>query len=292
MKKYKKVGIIIVICILCIFTIYKIDSSNRRKKQIVEFTNSLLDNMVAENYEMVKDNLRKQNGEALSDEELENFLLNTGLYRALLIDGNDIPYIYSAKVNFFNLNEGIISFSFKALNGDLISNTLKYKQEGADAFLIVNDVEKNNKVIKKYPIKIDLANGKNIESDNEISDETSLNIDAWSFVKDENNNIVLEVVEEAKEDIKIVMNNMMGEELESFKSANENYNMMFDKEGKEISLYYTTENKNELRIFTFELRAMLYAMVIQGMNENPDWHVTINYYDYKTKDLLESKIIR
>lgn len=292
MKKYKKVGIIIVICILCIFTIYKIDSSNRRKKQIVEFTNSLLDNMVAENYEMVKDNLRKQNGEALSDEELENFLLNTGLYRALLIDGNDIPYIYSAKVNFFNLNEGIISFSFKALNGDLISNTLKYKQEGADAFLIVNDVEKNNKVIKKYPIKIDLANGKNIESDNEISDETSLNIDAWSFVKDENNNIVLEVVEEAKEDIKIVMNNMMGEELESFKSANENYNIMFDKEGKEISLYYTTENKNELRIFTFELRAMLYAMVIQGMNENPDWHVTINYYDYKTKDLLESKIIR
>lgn len=292
MKKYKKVGIIIVICILCIFTIYKIDSSNRRKKQIVEFTNSLLDNMVAENYEMVKDNLRKQNGEALSDEELENFLLNTGLYRALLIDGNDIPYIYSAKVNFFNLNEGIISFSFKALNGDLISNTLKYKQEGADACLIVNDVEKNNKVIKKYPIKIDLANGKNIESDNEISDETSLNIDAWSFVKDENNNIVLEVVEEAKEDIKIVMNNMMGEELESFKSANENYNMMFDKEGKEISLYYTTENKNELRIFTFELRAMLYAMVIQGMNENPDWHVTINYYDYKTKDLLESKIIR
>ena len=292
MKKYKKVGIIIVICILCIFTIYKIDSSNRRKKQIVEFTNSLLDNMVAENYEMVKDNLRKQNGEALSDEELENFLLNTGLYRALLIDGNDIPYIYSAKVNFFNLNEGIISFSFKALNGDLISNTLKYKQEGADAFLIVNDVEKNNKVIKKYPIKIDLANGKNIESDNEISDETSLNIDAWSFVKDENNNIVLEVVEEAKEDIKIVMDNMMGEELESFKSANENYNMMFDKEGKEISLYYTTENKNELRIFTFELRAMLYAMVIQGMNENPDWHVTINYYDYKTKDLLESKIIR
>ena len=41
-----------------------------------------------------------------------------------------------------------------------------------------------------------------------------------------------------------------------------------------------------------ELRSMLYAMVIQGMNENPDWHVTINYYDYKTKDLLESKIIR
>ena len=25
-----------------------------------------------------------------------------------------------------------------------------------------------------------------------------------------------------------------------------------------------------------ELRSMLYAMAIQGMNENPDWHLTMN----------------
>lgn len=292
MKKYKKIGIIILICIFGIFTIYKIDSSNRMEERIVEFTTSLMNNIGAKGYKMVKDNLIKPNGEALSDEEFKNFLLNTGLYRALLIDEVDIPYTYSAKVNFFNPKEGTISFSFKALNGDLIFNTLKYKQIGVYEYLIVNDVENNNEVIKKYLIETDLANGKNIENNDDNSDETSFDINAWSFIKDENNNIVLEVVEEAKEDIEIVMHNMMIEELESFKRANENYNMTFDKDGKEISLYYTMENKNELRIITFELRSMLYAMVIQGMNENPDWHLTINYYDYKTKDLLESKIIR
>ncbi len=97
---------------------------------------------------------------------------------------------------------------------------------------------------------------------------------------------------EAKEDIEITMSDMMDNELQSFKNKNKNYNITFDKDGKKISVYYTSERQNQLQMTTFELRAMSYAMVIQGIHENLNWHLTINYYDYQTKTLLESKVIR
>ena len=45
----------------------------------------LLESVTAEDYDKIKTYLRHTDGTELSDEEISNFVLNTGLYRAILV---------------------------------------------------------------------------------------------------------------------------------------------------------------------------------------------------------------
>ena len=88
------------------------------------------------------------------------------------------------------------------------------------------------------------------------------------------------------------MVNMMYEELDSLKNINEEYDIKWDKECKEFSVYYDKSVDSKLIATTMEYRMILCATVVQALDGNRDWHLTINYYDYNSEELLKTETIR
>jgi hypothetical protein len=196
-------------------------------------------------------------------------------------------------VNFFNTSEGSIVFSFKALNGDIITNEIDYVNTGVNEYLITNKIQEHNKEKERFPIALDLANGKVIGYDEIIgADKKNAKINIYSFVEDEDGNVFVEVIKEAKKDVKLAMRNMMYEELYSLKNINEEYDIKWDEECKVFSIYYDESVDSKLIAITMKLRMLLSATVVQSLEGNRDWHLTINYYDYNTEELIKTEIIR
>ena len=79
---------------------------------------------------------------------------------------------------------------------------------------------------------------------------------------------------------------------EEVKNLNENYTMEWDKEYKEVSIYYEDSAKDKLGIIELQLRIRLCSMIKQTLDGNSDWRLTIQYYDCNTKELLSAEVVR
>ena len=288
-KRVKKILSIIIVLVLILYMVYKIDTVNRTKAKIIDITTTLMDSISSQDYEKIKIYLKHADGTELTDEEISNFLLNTGLYRATLVE--DETFLYDTNISFWNIHKGKILFSFTALNGENISNTLEYVRDGIDEYFIADKIQEPAKETDKYPIALDLADGSNIEyGDESLADEDTEKIKIYSFVQDENGGVSVEFIKEAKEDLEKHLEIQMYEEIDNLKKLNENYTMEWDNEYKEVSIYYEDSVKDKMRIK--EWRLFLYSLLKQGINGNSDWKLTIQYYDYNTRELLSTKVIR
>ena len=237
-KKSIKIISVIFICIAIIFVIYKIDTINETKERMVKVAKYLMNSISAEDYEEIRLNVKKTDGTELSNQELANFLLNTGLYRAMFIDTDEPSFTYSTNVNFFNTNKGTISFSYKALNGDSITNELEYYDAGTQEYFITNDIKESDKEIKKYPFAKDLANGKDIDYKEDIDED--IIFFKYKMIQDANKDFYLEIFEESKEDIKISMFNMLDK---NFKYIENKYKYEWNDDCSIVSVYFNSINE-------------------------------------------------
>ena len=289
-KRVKIILSIMIVLILILLTVYRIDIKNRTEEKIVNMTTELMESISNQNYDEIKTYLRHTDGTELSDEEISNFLLNTGLYRAILVE--DGTFLYDANTSFWNTNKGQILFSFTALNGENISNELTYINDGVQEYLSTDKIQESTKEMEKYPIALDLADGNNIQYDEASEQENTATLKIYSFVQEENGGISLQVIKEAKEDLEKYLENQLYEGINTLKNLNENYTMEWDKEYKEVSIYYEDSAKDKLGIIELQLKIRLCSMIEQTLNENSDWKLTIQYYDCNTKELLSTEVVR
>lgn len=285
-KRLKIILSIIIILIVILFVLYKVNSMNKTEKEIINMTTVLMENISNEDYDKIKTYLKHTDGTELSDQEVANFILNTGLYRAILIENG--TFSYDANTSFFNTNQGQVLFSFTALNGEKISSQLEY----VNGYLTTDETQEVTKEMEKYPIAVDLADGSNIEYDETSEDENTAKLKIYSFVQEENGGISAEVIKEAKEDLEKYLENQMNEGVDSLKNINENYTMEWDQEYKKISIYYEDSDKDKIGMVKLQLNVHLCSMLKQALNGNSDWKLTIQYYDYNTKELLSTEVIR
>ena len=289
-KRVKIILSIIIVLILILFVVYKIDMTNKTEEKIVNRTTELMESISNQDYDKIKTYLKHTDGTELSDEEISNFLLNTGLYRATLVE--DGTFLYDANTSFFNTDKGQILFSFTALNGENISNQLEYINDGTQEYLATDELQAVTKETEKYPIALDLTDGSKIEYDESSEDEDSEKINIYSFVQEKDGGISVEVIKEAKEDLEKYLEIQMYEGIDTLKNLNENYTMEWDNEYKEVSIYYEDSVKDKMGIKEVRLRTCLHSLLKQGINGNSDWKLTIYYYDYNTRELLSTEIIR
>lgn len=283
---------IILIFIVILFTIYKVDSMNRKEKRIINATKELMNGIRDVNYNKIKIHIKNTDGTDLSDQELSNFLINTGLYRTLLFSDTNLTFTYHPSVNFFNTNKGHIVFSFVSLDGNTIYNEFEYINTGTNEYLIADKIQEHNKEKEKYPVALDLANGNSIEYNNTLNTNDISKLGVFSFVQDENGNVFVEILKEAKEDFKISLINSIYEELDSLKKINEKYNIEWDNACKEFSVYYDTSIEKKVITAKIKMKIFTSSLLLQTLDGNADWHLTINYYDCNTKELLKTETIR
>lgn len=283
----KSIVIGILVFIGVIFIVYKIDSINRIEEKILDHTEWLMESISIQRYDEIKKYLKNIDDTELSNQVIYNFLLNTGLYRIIYINEENPEFQAEVSVNFWNTNKGKLYLSFEALNGDLINIELEYMKLGTEIYFITDDIQKSDKEIKQYPLEKDLANGKEVtysgnnDNDNEFTE--------YQFIQDENGNLYVQIIEEAKEDIKIAMINSIKEKL----SDSDKYTYNWNEDCSIISVYYnSTDELSFTKKLYIQTVSMLSSVTLQALNKNPDWHLTINYYDYNTKELLNYEIIR
>ena len=289
-KRVKIILSIMIVLILILLAVYRIDIKNRTEEKIVNRTTELMESIRNQDYDEIKTYLRHTDGTELSDEEISNFLLNTGLYRAILVE--DGTFLYDANTSFWNTNKGQILFSFTALNGENISNELTYTNDGVQEYLSTDKIQESTKEMEKYPIALDLADGSNIQYDETSEQENTATLKIYSFVQEENGGISLQIIKEAKEDLEKYLENQLYEGIDTLKNMNENYTMEWDKEYKEVSIYYEDSAKDKLGIIELQLRIRLCSMIKQALNGNSDWKLAIQYYDCNTKELLSTEVVR
>lgn len=292
-KKFLKVLRLVLIFILIFFiinTIATIDSIKQTKENAKKTTELLMNSITEGDYEKIKLYISKIDGTELSDEQISNFLLNTGLYRAII--GNHGIVSFDANTSFLNSDKVNVIFSYKTLSGEIITNDLEYSHSNG---LMTDNIQESNKIKERLPIATDLANGENIKYDDlkSNSEEDLLTI-IVSYVKDNDGKVCIDVIEEAKQDLKIKVLNNLYSEIDLLKKNNENYNIVWNNEYTEFSVYYNEEKHNSIRFGWMRHQAtiMSIAATLQCLDGNEDWRLTINYYDYDNNKLLKTETIR
>lgn len=283
----RKLVLIIIIIILFVFLLFKSDMFKETKENMLNITKDLVEDIDSRDYEEIKTILKKEDGSELSDEEITNFLLNTGLYRIILVDEEE--YNYKTSANFFDTKTGSILFSFKAADGQTIPNVINYVRKGIKEYLVAEDYKRINKEKEKYYIPSDLANGDKIRyEDNKTDKLIDYEIYNLSY---EDNTFCLEILKEAKSDIIANINIILEEELSSLKKINNQYDINWNDDYSIFNIYYDNDAEQS-RGNIMRLKIWYSAILLQAFNDKSDWHLTINYYDYKTSELLRTEIIR
>lgn len=284
MKKNIIIAILVlVIIVLLIFKGFMIKETKEDMLAIAKDSFSDIDT----DYERIRENIKKEDGSNLSNTEIENLLLNTGLYRTLFTD--DETFTYTTNVNFFNTKTGSITFNFKAINGDTISNTFKYIRNGETEYLIADNFEESNKEKERYYFDIDLANGDTINY-NEIETKERIDYEIIHFGYEER--AYVEILKEAKDDIKASNKKSLTKEIKSLKKLNENYDIKWNDDYTTFSVYYDESIEEKAIAQTLKVRILYSSITSQALNNNPDWHLTINYYDYQRNELLKTETLR
>lgn len=291
MKKRKGIiFILILILIIIVLISYKSFMIKEAEEDMLAITKDLVNEIDTnyESYEKIKENIKKEDGSNLSNAEITNLLLNTGLYRILLTE--DASFTYTTKVNFFKTKTGNITFNFKAINGDIVFNTFKYIRNGAYEYLIADNFEESNKEKEKYYFAIDLANGDTINY-NEPETKKSLDYEIIHFGY-EDEKAYIEILKEAKDDIKASDKRDLNKEIKSLKKINKNYAVKWSDDYKTFSVYCNRALDEKVTNQTLKIRILFTSIISQALDNEEDWHLTVNYYDYQTNELLNTETFR
>ena len=283
----KNIIIAILVLVIIVLLIFKGFMIKETKEDMLAIAKDSFSNIDTD-YERIRENIKKEDGSNLSNYEIENLLLNTGLYRTLFTD--DETFIYITNVNFFNTKSGSITFNFKAINGDTISNTFKYIRNGETEYLIADNFEESNKEKERYYFDVDLANGDTINY-NEIETKERIDYEIIHFGY-EDERTYIEILKEAKDDIKASNKKSLTKEIKSLKRINENYDIKWNDDYTIFSVYYDESIEEKVIAQTLKVRILYSSITSQALNNNPDWHLTINYYDYQTDELLKTETFR
>lgn len=283
----KNIIIAILVLVIIVLLIFKGFMIKETKEDMLAIAKDSFSNIDTD-YERIRENIKKEDGSNLSNYEIENLLLNTGLYRTLFTD--DETFIYITNVNFFNTKSGSITFNFKAINGDTISNTFKYIRNGETEYLIADNFEESNKEKERYYFDVDLANGDTINY-NEIETKERIDYEIIHFGY-EDERTYIEILKEAKDDIKASNKKSLTKEIKSLKRINENYDIKWNDDYTTFSVYYDESIEEKAIAQTLKVRILYSSITSQALNNNPDWHLTINYYDYQTNELLKTETFR
>lgn len=283
----KNIIIAILVLVIIVLLIFKGFMIKETKEDMLAIAKDSFSNIDTD-YERIRENIKKEDGSNLSNYEIENLLLNTGLYRTLFTD--DETFIYITNVNFFNTKSGSITFNFKAINGDTISNTFKYIRNGEIEYLIADNFEESNKEKERYYFDVDLANGDTINY-NEIETKERIDYEIIHFGY-EDERTYIEILKEAKDDIKASNKKSLTKEIKSLKKLNENYDIKWNDDYTIFSVYYDESIEEKVIAQTLKVRILYSSITSQALNNNPDWHLTINYYDYQTNELLKTETFR
>lgn len=287
-KKVITIVSVLLIIIGALFIYYKIDSVKETKEEMLENSEYVMNNI--SNSEKLKGYLRSEDGTELSNQQILDFLFNTQLYRANFIKDKEKQfYTYSMNVNYLNTNEGSITIQFHALNGEVITNTFQYIDNGRERYFVADQIKKRKIEKEKIPVAMDLANGTVIGYDGQnMEDIENIENLPYAYVQDKDKNVFLLVNKEIKEDLKIILEDTLSKAKNSLKSRNPQYDMKWDKEHKEFSVYCSkTEEVNILEITLLSCSSLL-----QTLDGNGDWHLTIKFYDFQTKELLKTEVVR
>lgn len=283
----KNIIIAILVLVIIVLLIFKGFMIKETKEDMLAIAKDSF-NDIDTDYERIRENIKKEDGSNLSNTEIENLLLNTGLYRTLFTDNETFTYI--TNVNFFNTKSGSINFNFKAINGDTISNTFKYIRNGEIEYLIADNFGESNKEKERYYFDVDLANGDTINY-NEIETKERIGYEIIHFGY-EDERTYIEILKEAKDDIKASNKKSLTKEIKSLKKLNENYDIKWNDDYTIFSVYYDESIEEKVIAQTLKVRILYSSITSQALNNNPDWHLTINYYDYQTNELLKTETFR
>lgn len=290
MKK-RNILIIIVLLLIIVLISFKVFMIKETKNDMLAIAKDLF-NDIDTDYERIKENIKKEDGSNLSNTEIENLLLNTGLYRTLFTD--DETFTYTTNVNFFNTKRGSITFNFKAINGDTISSTFKYFRQDTTSYLIATDniIKDSNKEKEKYYLDTDLKNDEELNF-YEDSNEKNTNIGYEVLhIDSENNKLFIEILKEAKDDIIYATEKHLTDEIKNLKNINENYKVNYNDDYTVFSIYYDEATNNKIIAQTLKTRILYFSIISQALDNKEDWHLTINYYNYKNNTLLKTETIR
>ena len=282
----KNIIIAILVLVIIVLLVFKGFMIKETKEDMLNLAEGLFDN-IDQNYDIITDNVKKEDGNNIIGQEIENFLINTGLYRTLFVDDKDFTYI--TNVNFFNTKTGNITINFKAANGDVISNNFKYIRNGETEYFIADNFEESNKEKERYYFDVDLANGDTINY-NEVETKEQIDYEIIHFGYEER--AYVEILKEAKDDIKASNKKSLTKEIKTLKKLNENYDIKWNDDYTTFSVYYDESIEEKAIAQTLKVRMLYSSITSQALNNNPDWHLTINYYDYQTNELLKTETFR
>lgn len=291
MKKRNILIIIVLLLIIIVLISFKVFMIKETKNDMLTISEDLF-NSIDKDYKIIKDNIKKEDGSDLSNAEIENLLLNTELYRTLFTD--DETFTYITNVNFFNTKTGNITISFETVKGDTISSTFKYFRQGTTSYLIATDniIKDSNKEKEKYYLDTDLKNDEELNF-YEDSNEKNTNIGYEVLhIDSENNKLFIEILKEAKDDIIYATEKHLTDEIKKLKNINENYKVDYNDDYTVFSIYYDEATNNKIIAQTLKTRILYFSIISQALDNKEDWHLTINYYNYKNNTLLKTETIR
>ena len=283
----KNIIIAILVLVIIVLLVFKGFMIKETKEDMLNLAEGLFDN-IDQNYDIITDNVKNEDGNNIIGQEIENFLINTGLYRTLFVDDKEFNFI--TNVNFFNTKTGNITINFKAANGDVISNNFKYIRNGETEYFIADNFEESNKEKEKFYLNTDLENETELNSYN---NQTQTFIVSEVFQTGyEDDKLYIEIFKESKEDIITSSKNTLNDELKSLKKINNNYNIEWNNNYSLFSVYYEKGVEEKVISNTMKTSILFSSMILQALNNEQDWHLTINYYDYQTNELLNTETFR
>ena len=284
----KNIIIVILVLIIIVLLVFKGFMIKETKEDMLNLAEGLFDN-IDQNYDIIIDNVKKEDGSDIIGSEIENLLINTGLYRTLFIDNKE--FTYTTNVNFFNTKTGSITVNFEAANGDVISNTFKYIRNGATSYLTTDNIEESSKEKEKFYLNLDLEKETELNSYNNNQTQTFIAHEVFQMYH-EDGRICIEIFKEAKDDIIASTQNTLNDELKSLKNINNNYDIKWNDNYSAFSVYYEKDVEEKVISNTMRISILSSSIILQALNNEQDWHLTINYYDYQTNELLKTETFR
>lgn len=284
----KNIIIAILILVIIVLLVFKGFMIKETKEDMLNLAEGLFDN-IDQNYDIIIDNVKKEDGSNIRGREIENLLINTELYRTLFIDNKE--FTYTTNVNFFNTNTGSITINFKATNGDVISNTFKYIRNGTASYLTTDNIEEPDKEKEKYYLNTDLEDETTLNSYNNSQTQTPITHEVFQMYH-EDGRICIEILKESKDDIIASTQNTLNDELKTLKNINNNYDIEWNDNYSTFSVYYEKDVEEKVISNTMRISILSSSIILQALNNGQDWHLTINYYNYKTNELLNTETFR
>ena len=304
MKSKKKPIIVIsvvLVLIAALFVVFVIDSRKRLDERINDKFNTFIKYMSNSDYEGMKMSLADPQGNELTDDQLKNFLVNTGLYRAYMSDSETMPTKTKiGLVGFSKTEKGNISFSFTALDGEIIENDLEYVHKGAHGYFIAKDnfTKPVEKEYAKFPVAPISDETEFVESEEDDDDDNFFsNLNICIFNKEEDGKIYIEVYKEAQNDVKKYLDSKYHKSIEKNndeKDSDLDYRLKLKDDYTELDVYWMDKsdmNLNLLQMSNF-WSYISYSSWLQALNGIEDWHLTINNYDYKTNEFIGKLKVR